>query len=134
MLYSNVAFVDKFETTMLFDNCEPTTLKLKPTLWAHQELFERDFQEYCYARQVDYVLFPEKGDNGNLHYHGIVIYPFDKVRRNFQRWFNKYYGHIYVSDVGEVCGWYRYCTKNHQQAPHAIPYLFDPMYEGVLPA
>lgn len=137
MIYSKVSFVDNFEASMLFDNVEAVTLKCKPTLWDHQYLFEKDFDDYCEGRNIDYVLFAERGVNNNLHYHGIIIYPFDKVRINFQRWFNRYYGTVHRSVKGDPHGWYTYCSKAINQVPpnpvaNDIPYLFDPQYEPLV--
>lgn len=130
MIYTNGELVNRFEGLLHFDNTEPVTLKLKPTLWSYAEKVHADLLKYCKARSIDYVLFPERGTGGNYHLHGIIVYPFDKVRKNFTRWFNKFYGHIYHSDKGEAVGWYNYCTKGNPFNIHnGIPYLFDPLYE-----
>lgn len=132
MLVSNGEFVDQFETAMLFDNCEAVTLSLKPMLWdpLYAHLFEEDFRRYCRARQIDYVLYPETGKAGNNHYHGIMIFPFGKIRKNFQVWFNKYFGKYYQGEKGDGTAWHYYCTKQSAFNVHReIPYLFDPLYE-----
>lgn len=134
MIYSNGDFITKFETALSFDNCDPVTLKLKPSLWDCEQIFTEDFRKYCRGRDIDYVLYREVGAGGNVHYHGIIIYPFYKTYKNFTSWFNKYYGKIHKSEKGDAIGWHNYCVK--QQRPNEgdlmdpVPYLFDPQYEA----
>lgn len=134
MLCSNGELVAKFETSMLFDNCEAVTLKLRPDLWEHSDLFTVDFTKYCKGRDIHYVLYQEVGKTNNVHFHGIMLFPFDKIRKNFQVWFNKYYGKYFKSEKGNSLGWHNYCAKqlrpNEGDLMDPVPFLFDPMYEA----
>lgn len=142
MLSSSENLIDreKFCSLYFADNCEAVTLKLKPIYWIEtyaKSIFERDFCKYCDKREIGYLLIAEYGEHGNYHWHGIMTWPHQDVRKRFQTWFNKYFGKFHSSDKGDANGWYNYITKGcplpqyrddtgELQKP---PYFFDPAFE-----
>lgn len=131
MIVSDTEIQEKFETTMLFDNCEAVTLKFRPAFWPYESVCEESICDYCTKRQIRYCLVSERGPGGNYHMHGIMLFPFQDVRKRFQTWFNKSFGHFYVSDKGDAVGWFNYVMKGAPLPEYKSepPYLFDPNYE-----
>lgn len=136
MLSSNTHYEESFSEVQQADNVDCVTLKLKPAIWDPKcgILFQADFIAYCSKRRIEYCLYQETGDHGNVHYHGIMGFPCAKAKKCFQTWFNKYYGHFHVSVKFPGDGWYRYCTKGQpiirplspDYCDHKGLYLFDP--------
>jgi len=126
MLLSCPMYQENFSQVFHFDNVEAVTIKLKPLWWQYKAHFETDFAKYCDARCIEYYLIDELGEGGNLHYHGIIGFPFDAARRKFQSWFNRYYGHVKKSTKFEAQGWCRYMEKGvPRRASRIVDYLFD---------
>lgn len=141
MIVTNELYQSNFTEVMFYDNVYCVTLKLKPGMWAHQEMFENEMSKYCNKRAIELLLVAEVGAGNNLHYHGLIGYPFDHIKKRFHNWFTKYFGQIHYSDKGDAVGWQNYVFKNcpalhvrddfidgngELQKP---PYLFDPKYE-----
>jgi len=126
MLVSSEFFQENFKQVMLYDNVEAVTLKLKPSWWQYTEMVEQDLFKYMPRRGIEYVLVQEKGIGGNIHYHGIMGFPYGYVRTNFVKWFNRNYGFFHKSETTDPAGWERYVFKD---TPSPVYYLFDPIYE-----
>lgn len=123
MLVSCPLYQDQFLQVFHYDNVEAVTLKCSPTWWEYQDLFVKDFAAYCSKRCIEYYLVAEKGKGGNLHFHGIMGFPFDNIRKRFLSWFNKYFGKYHKSEKDNAQGWYDYIHKAQQ-----VEYLFHEKY------
>lgn len=90
------------------------TLKPKPsddkTFPDKYEIYGH-FADYCKRNQIDYYF--QKEVAGQVHYHGIMNFPTQKQRKNFQKWYNRNYGFFNVSDrSGDLMNWYLYVHKD----------------------
>jgi len=137
MSNQNYSDIDYWNMMWDMENVQRVTLKLKPIYWVQQEfknLFEIDFCKYCDKRGIDYVLVAEYGEHGNYHWHGLIIFPFEHIRKKFLSWFRKYFGFVYFSEKGTAQGWFNYVFKGcpmpvYGELQKPPLYLFDPKYE-----
>lgn len=132
IIQSSQGMQDNFYLLYHFANCFPVTLKCTPGFWDYPGYVEKDLMKYMDRVGIEYLLTMERGLSGNLHYHGILLFPTEVSRKRFQVWFNKGYGKFYVSDKGDPDGWYSYIMKgyplpNYKQ--ESQQYLFDPVFE-----
>lgn len=135
MLVTNELYQNSFLSVFHMDNVYPVTLKLKPIYWAFTELLEKDLQKYFTKRCIDVLLVAERGENDNLHYHGLIGFPYADIKRKFEMWFRKSYGTIHYSEKGDAKGWESYVYKNCPAPVYddaelqKAPYLFDKSFE-----
>jgi len=104
-------------------------LKCDPKFWEHAHLVEKDLLRYLDRFSCDYLLTMEKGNGGNLHYHGVIIFPTEDRRKKFQMWFNKSFGHFHVSEKGDGQGWYDYMMKDYPMPVVGVDWSDDPIGE-----
>lgn len=82
------------------------TLKPKPG-----SIVDEKFLNYCIKNHIDFYLTKEVA--GQVHYHGMISYPEPRLRKNFQKWFNRNYGFFYVSHkYNDWRKWYQYVHKD----------------------
>lgn len=70
------------------------------------------FISYCLKHSILFYLVQEKA--GQVHYHGLLAFPFAKERKLFQVYFNRNYGRFFQSTKADLGGWYWYCHKDIQ--------------------
>lgn len=56
------------------------------------------------------MLIPDCDNNGNFHYHGVVIMPL-KYRPQFKKLITKYIGFMKFDYINDIEGWKKYCYK-----------------------
>lgn len=143
LLYSQHRYLDKlpFTMTLAMDNFYPVTLKPCKELWNKEALtiMVARIASYCLDRKIEYYLMKEVGSSNNTHYHGMLGFPSEKVRKNFQTWFNKNFGLIKTSekpqsfddnfiDMCQLGRWYDYihkASKDKELSGTDIDYIFD---------
>lgn len=99
---------------LLFDNAYPVTICLKPDYFKgnHFDAEEKMIQ-YALLRNIHFKLYVEN-ENSNVHYHGWISYPFEKIRKNFQVYINRSIGKYHQSkktDYQDTTIWIEYCMK-----------------------
>jgi len=117
---------DVFNITLMADNWEAVTLMPDPLL----KLDLVRLEDYCRARQIDYYLVKEEA--GQVHYHGIMGFPFDKIRKNFQTWFNHQYGKYYQGTKADVNKWYNYVHKGPDRPDYSALTRLNPTVRCIL--
>lgn len=109
--------INKFTQYMTYDNCDPITIAPDPAKLGNMV----KFVAYCKERNVDYYLVEEKA--GQIHYHGLIIYPNASVQKRTQVWISKNIGKYFKSKKSTVehlklihnVQWYEYCHKQQDQ-------------------
>lgn len=66
----------------------------------------------AFNRDIPYeiVLIPDMDNNGNFHYHGVIIIPL-KYRAIFKKDITKYIGFMKFDYIKDIEGWKKYCYK-----------------------
>lgn len=131
-LYYGHPLIEAWETALQLDNVYPITLCPKKIdggegLTVEQietrKKLEEFMKSYANKKDIHYVLYTEVSPiNKNLHYHGVMAFPNEKSRKNFQQWYNKNFGKYHQSEIKEknIAYWETYCKKSLLKTHYAF--------------
>lgn len=76
---------------------------------------------------MDYIFYPEYGQQGNFHFHGTIYYT-NKI--HFYSWVNLWrsnYGFVKLVELKDVVKWHLYCIKDryHWNNKHISKYKIN---------
>jgi len=109
----NIDLEDKETFEGFLAHSDSYAMTLDPNPSKHHYRMSHHFKYYCDRRNIMYYFAEERAPLTNrYHYHGVIQFNSLKQRKNFQKWYNKFYGKIYISDKKQT-GWWEYCHKDY---------------------